>query len=162
LYDTIDRKPCAKEVRTMERFSHIVLYEVNPRNPNAAQTIVEQANRLLQPIITGSSMFHAALIPPSERAVGCNKFQVALNFIFESRNAYESYMVHLNHLKFVHFVLRGWMIEGSKAEDPEAEFISHILNASPDAEPVRWARNSTISETEVVWAGEAVHDACNR
>lgn len=141
------------------RFTHIVLYDVNPNNPEAAEMIIRTANRLLAPILTADSVFHAARIPPSERAVGGGKFQVALTFIFGSRASYDTYMTHPKHLEFVRFVLNGWMIEGSRAEDPGAEFIDHILNAGPDTPPVKWARNPAIPEEEVVWHGEEVYDA---
>ena len=144
---------------SMGRFAHIVLYTVNPNNPEAAEMIIRNANTLLAPILDGDSVLHVARIPSSERAVGGNKFQVALTFIFGSRALYNAYMKHPKHLEFVRFVLNGWMIEGSQAEDPGSEFIHHILNAGPDAPPVKWARNPAIAEKDVVWHGEEVYDA---
>ena len=81
-----------------------------------------------------------------------------LNCMFKNRWEYDFYMKDSAHLRFVHFVLRGWMIKGSTDEDPEAEFISHILIAGPDSPPIKWTRNPAIPEDEVVWAGEQVYD----
>lgn len=138
--------------------SHVVLYKTNPNNPNAIGQIVWEGQMLGRLIGRSGTRIHAARIPASERAVGSNDFQVMLNCMFKSRWYYESYMKDPSHLRFVRFVLRGWMIKGSTAEDPEAEFIDHILNAGPNSLPVEWERNHAIPEEEVVWAGEQVYD----
>ena len=145
------------------QWSHVVLYRTNPNNPQAAGRIIEEAYRLRETIFSGFSAdtfkLHAARIPPANRAVGDNDFQVMLTCMFKNRWYYEQYMKDSTHLRFVRFVLRGWMIKGSTAKDPQAEFIDYILNAGPDSPPIEWARNPAISENEVVWAGEKVYDA---
>jgi hypothetical protein len=140
--------------------SHVVLYITNPNNQTAAGKIVATAKELLGPIaLELGAVFHASIIPPPTRVVSGTIYQVVLNFIFPSESSYASYMVDARHMQFVRFVLRGWMLLGSKASNPEDEFINHILTASADAPLVEWARNAAISETEVVWAGELVVDS---
>jgi len=135
--------------------SHCVVYKAYAGNPNAAAKIVEVATRLLS-IIPGIHTFHAAKILNTGRAVGNSEYDVLLNIIFLDSAACEAYMSNMNHRKFVEFVLKGYMLEGSRSANPEQEFIEHILHGG---EPQAWVRNPAVSDDQVVWGGEVVFDA---
>ncbi len=136
---------------------HVVLYKTYPANPKAAAMIVDKACELLtHPVLPKLHHFFAGEVIDSSRAVGDNNYNVMLAMGFQFSWDYLHYMEHDQHKKFVRFVLRGWMLEGSQAADPEEEFISHILTGQTVQ---KWQRNSAIPDEEVVWGGEVVFDA---
>jgi len=135
---------------------HVVLYKAYPKNPKAAEMIISKAKELLSKIVLGST-FNAGWIINTGRAVGNNEYDIMLQLTFVWAADYHTYMSHPQHMDFVRFVLRGYMLKGSQAKDPEAEFIEYILRG--DA-PREWERNPTIPDSEVVWGGELVFDAC--
>jgi hypothetical protein len=135
--------------------SHVVLYKAYPGNPQAADSIINQAEILLRPI-PSVYKFHAGFTINTGRVVGNNSYDVMLNIHFLFELDYEHYMSHPLHMEFVRFVLRGYMLKDSQAEDPEAEFIEHILCGGAPRERVR---NPAILDSEVVWGDEIVFDA---
>lgn len=138
-------------------FSHVVLYKTNPRNSEAVNQIIDNANRYLA-TIPGIRFFSVAPRYGTGRAVSGYEYDVGMNFVFDSKETMEKYMKHPDHLEFVEFVLNGWMIEGSDrstVQDRKKEFIDYILNSS---EQRSWARDREVPESEVVWAGEQVFD----
>jgi hypothetical protein len=137
------------------RQSHVVLYRTDALNPKAADQIITEANRLLKNI-PGVCSFHAAKVLNTGRAVGENYYDVLLNVVFVSMASYMNYMSHPRHLEFVKFVLNGYMLAGSRAADPQEEFINHILRGG---EPRKWARNPVVPNNKVVWYDEIVVDA---
>ena len=141
-------------------FSHVVLYKVNPANPAAAEQIVRKASFLLGGIFTPRDWtFQAARISTPTRVVEQDEYQVVLNCIFARRGMYPQYMHHPRHIEFVKFVLRGWMLKGSSAPNPEEDLINHILFSRPVNPPIEWVRNPDTPDSEVVWADERVIDA---
>jgi len=139
------------------KFTHIVLYKANPGNPKAAGQIIAAANRYLKPIAKEThTAFNAGRASENDRAVMGYDFDVGLSFIFDSRDAEKEYQKDPRHMKYVRFVLNGWMLKGSKSNDPQAEFIDYILHAKP-GENRKHVRNPKIPDSQVVWVDEKVY-----
>ena len=81
-------------------FSHVVVLWTNPAHPDAANELVEGANRLLKDI-PGVQRFHAGKMVPSPRPVVEQSYQVALNLVFPDKPAMDAYQVHPRHVEFV-------------------------------------------------------------
>jgi hypothetical protein len=140
-------------------FSHVVFYKINPKNPNAVRQIIDNANKYLANI-PGILAFAVAPKYDSKRAVQGYNYDIALNFIFDSRDAMLSYMKHPNHMKFVEFVLNGWKLEdsdGLTVKQRKKEFIDYVLNAKPENKRT-WAIDPEVPDLERVWAGEQIYD----
>jgi len=138
-------------------FSHIVLYKTNPKNPEAVNQIIDNAQKYLA-TIQGIRSFSVAPRCNTGRAVSGYEHDVGMNFVFDSKDAMQEYMANPSHLEFVKFVLNGWMLDGSDkstSNDRKKEFIDHILNSSVQKD---WARDNEVPEKDVVWAGEQVFD----
>jgi hypothetical protein len=147
------------EGRVGNGFSHVVFYKTNPNNPDAVKQIIENANRYLANI-PGIRDFAVAPRYDSGRVVQGFDYNVALNFIFDSRAAMLTYMKHPDHMKFVEFVLNGWRLEDSDkltVNERKEEFMDYVLNAKPK-DKRNWAVDSEVPDSERVWAGEQVYD----
>src|SRR5213082_2563977 len=81
-------------------FSHVVIFWTDPKNPKAADELIEGANKYLQPI-PGVLHYHIGRMVPSHRPVVDQSYQVALNLVFPDKQAQDDYQVHPWHLKFV-------------------------------------------------------------
>jgi len=86
-------------------FSHIVVFWTDPSQPNAADELIAGANQYLK-AIPGVLHFHAGKMSPSPRAVVDQSYQVALNLIFPSKAAEQSYQLHPRHIEFVEKVFK--------------------------------------------------------
>lgn len=86
-------------------FSHIVIFWTKPEQPNAADELVAGANQYLKHI-PGVLQFHVGKMSPSPRAVVDQSYQVALNLIFPSKAAEQTYQVHPQHIEFVENVFK--------------------------------------------------------
>ena len=86
-------------------FSHIVVFWTDPANPNAADELLTSANQLLKKI-PGVTQFHAGKMTPSHRPVVEQSYQMALNLIFTSKQAEQSYQTHPQHVEFVEKFVR--------------------------------------------------------
>jgi hypothetical protein len=148
-----------------EKLSHVVLYQTNPNNPHAADMIIENAERRLAHI-PGISEYCFNKRYDNGRAVRGFHFDVGLNFIFKAQGDKDAvevcteYMHNPEHLKFVDFVLDGWMLEGTQATDRRSrkqEFIDNVLYAPPEKKG-KWVRDPEAPENEIVWACEQVYD----
>ena len=135
--------------------SHVVCYRAYEPNKNAASRIIAEANRLLSHV-PGLHAFHTSRIRNVGRVVEGQAPGVMLNIIFKSTTDYDDYMKNPKHLEFAKFMLHGYMLEGSVAEDLEQEFIDHVLAGK---ERRTWVRNSAVPDDEVVWDGEVTTDA---
>jgi hypothetical protein len=87
------------------RFSHIVIFWVDPANPKAADELIEGAERYLRPIPHIGS-FHVGKMVPSNRPVVDQSYQVGLNVTFPSKQAQDDYQVHPLHVEFVEKVFK--------------------------------------------------------
>jgi len=86
-------------------FSHVVVFWTDPANPKAADELIAGAKKLLAPI-PGITHFHVGKMAPSPRAVVDQSYQVALNVVFNSKQAQDDYQVHPLHLEFVEKVFK--------------------------------------------------------
>ena len=86
-------------------FSHVVIFWTDPKNPKAADELIEGANKYLKPI-PGILTYHVGKMVPSHRPVVEQTYQVGLNVIFASKQAQDDYQVHPLHIDFVEKVLK--------------------------------------------------------
>ena len=138
-------------ISNMTKITQVVLYMLNTQNPKAEREFLKKAKELLGNIPGVQLTIGKAR--PSDRTVAISNGLHMKMTTFDSKEAMEKYFAHPNLKKWCQFVLRGWMLEGSKAKDPESEFITQILSG---AQNHKWTRNLKIPESEVVWAGEKI------
>lgn len=81
-------------------FSHVVIFWTDPAKPEAADALIAGANKFLKPI-PGLNHFHIGKMVGSTRPVVDQTYQVALNTVFDSKQAQDDYQVHPQHLEFV-------------------------------------------------------------
>ncbi len=81
-------------------FSHVVIFWTDPAQPKAADELIVGAQKYLQPI-PGLKFFHIGKMVGSERPVVEQSYQVALNTVFENKQAQDDYQVHPLHLEFI-------------------------------------------------------------
>jgi len=86
-------------------FSHVVIFWTDPDNPNAADQLIEGANRFLKPI-PGVLHFHVGKMVESHRPVVDQSYQVALNLVFPNKKAQDDYQAHPLHVQFVEGVFK--------------------------------------------------------
>lgn len=86
-------------------FSHVVIFWTKPEIPNAAAGLLAGAEKYLRPI-PGVLTFHVGSMVTSPRPVVEQSYQVALNLIFESKQAQDDYQVHPLHVEFVEKVFQ--------------------------------------------------------
>jgi len=144
----------------LQGFTHLVLYQTNPDNPNAVQQIRDNATTYLASI-PGVKHFHAGPKHDNGRAVGVGfDYDVAFSVTLGSRNDLSTYMEHPDHLKFVQFVLKGWKLANTTettVERRRAEFIDNVLHASPQKKR-EWSIDQEVPTLERVWKAEQVYD----
>jgi len=131
--------------------TQIVLYNVNPKNPKAAEMIVAKAKETLGWIPNTTVTVGQAI--DSSRAVASSNGKVVKITTWPDETARQAYMRHPLLRKWCEFVLKGWMLEDSQQSDVVTEFIDHILFGQQKRNRVR---NPEIPEEEVVWAGEEI------
>lgn len=81
-------------------FSHVVIFWTKPDQPNAAEALIAGAEKYLKPI-PGALSCHIGRMVPSHRPVVEQSYQVALNLVFQDKQAQDDYQVHPLHLEFV-------------------------------------------------------------
>ena len=86
-------------------FSHVVIFWTDPAQPNATEELIAGANHYLKPI-PGFLSFHVGKMVGSHRPVVDQSYQVALNFVFPSKQAQDDYQVHPLHVEFVEKVFK--------------------------------------------------------
>ena len=86
-------------------FSHVVIFWTDPANPKAADELIAGAKKFLAPL-PGIVHFHVGNMAPSNRPVVDQSYQVALNVVFDSKQAQDNYQVHPLHLEFVEKVFK--------------------------------------------------------
>ncbi|MHC5112675.1 MAG: Dabb family protein, partial [Planctomycetota bacterium] len=82
----------------LRMFSHIVIFWTDPAQPNAADELIEGANRYLKEI-PGLQHFHVGRMVGSERPVVDQTYQVALNTVFANKQGHDDYQVHPQHIE---------------------------------------------------------------
>jgi|ERR1041385_1957277 hypothetical protein len=86
-------------------FSHVVIFWTDPKNPKAADELIEGANKYLKPI-PGVANYHIGRMVASHRPVVDQSYQVALNLVFPDKKAQDDYQVHPSHVEFVEKVFK--------------------------------------------------------
>jgi hypothetical protein len=86
-------------------FSHVVILWTDPKQPKAADELVEGANKFLKPI-PGVIEMYAGKMVGSHRPVVDQTYQVGLNILFKDKKTQDDYQVHPEHMKFVEIVKR--------------------------------------------------------
>lgn len=81
-------------------FSHVVIFWTDPNKPQSTEDLLAGANKYLKPI-PGVLHFHIGKMVKSHRPVVDQSYQVALNLVFDSKQAQDDYQVHPLHLEFV-------------------------------------------------------------
>jgi hypothetical protein len=80
---------------------HMVYFTLKDRSPAAVEKVVEACRKHL----TGhpGTLFFAAgtVVPDLKRPVNQLDFDVALQLIFESREAHDAYQQHPRHIQFI-------------------------------------------------------------
>jgi Stress responsive A/B Barrel Domain len=87
---------------------HMVYFTLKDKSPAAIEKMVEACKKYL----TGhpGTVFFAAgtLVPDLTRPVNQLDFDVALQIIFDSREAHDAYQVHPRHVQFIEENKPGW------------------------------------------------------
>ena len=86
-------------------FSHVVIFWTDPADRKAADELIAGAKKYLAPL-PGIIHFHVGTMAPSQRPVVDQSYQVALNVVFDSKQAQDDYQVHPLHLEFVEKVFK--------------------------------------------------------
>jgi hypothetical protein len=86
-------------------FSHVVIFWTDPANPKATDELIAGARKYLAPL-PGMVHFHVGKMAPSHRPVVDQSYQVALNVVFDSKQAQDDYQVHPLHREFVEKVFK--------------------------------------------------------
>jgi len=86
-------------------FSHVVIFWTDPAQPDAAEELIEGANRYLRGI-PGIQHFHVGRMASSDRPVVDQTYQVALNTVFATKADQDAYQVHPGHIEFVENVFK--------------------------------------------------------
>lgn len=86
-------------------FSHVVIFWADPANPKAADELLAGAKKYLAPI-PGVRSFHVGRMVPSHRPVVDQSYQVALNLVFDTKQAQDEYQLHPLHIEFVEKVFK--------------------------------------------------------
>jgi hypothetical protein len=86
-------------------FSHVVIFWTDPNDPQSADKLMAGAEQYLRPI-PGVKVFHIGRMVKSHRPVVEQSYQVALNLVFENKQAQDEYQVHPMHVEFVEKVFK--------------------------------------------------------
>ena len=86
-------------------FSHVVIFWTDPKNPKAADELIEGANRYLK-VIPGILHYHIGRMATSHRPVVDQTYQVALNLAFADKKTQDDYQIHPSHVDFVEKVFK--------------------------------------------------------
>ena len=86
-------------------FSHVVIFWTDPKKPQAADDLLAGARKYLKQA-PGILHFHVGRMAPSHRPVVDQSYQVALNVVFEDKQAQDDYQNHPAHLEFVEKVFK--------------------------------------------------------
>jgi Stress responsive A/B Barrel Domain len=81
-------------------FSHVVIFWTDPGKPDAPGEVIAAAEKYLASI-PGIVNFHVGRMATSHRDVVDQTYQVALNIVFQSKQAQDEYQGHPQHLEFV-------------------------------------------------------------
>jgi len=87
---------------------HMVYFTLKDKSPPAVEQMVEACNKYLKGH-PGTVFFAAGtLVPDLTRPVNQLDFDVALQIVFDSREAHDAYQVHPRHVQFIEENKSGW------------------------------------------------------
>jgi hypothetical protein len=86
-------------------FSHVVIFWTDPAVQDAPDKLLAGANQYLKGV-PGITFFHVGKMAASHRSVVDQSYQVALNVVFQSKQAQDAYQEHPLHLEFVEKVFK--------------------------------------------------------
>jgi hypothetical protein len=86
-------------------FSHLVIFWTKAEEPGAADALLAGGEKYLKPI-PGVKSFHMGRMVQSHRPVVDQSYQVALNLVFDTKEAQDEYQVHPMHQEFVEKVFK--------------------------------------------------------
>jgi hypothetical protein len=87
---------------------HMVYFTLKDRSPAAVDAMVAACRKYLTGH-TGTTFFAVGtLVPDLKRPVNQTDFDVALQVVFESREAHDAYQVHSRHLQFIEENKANW------------------------------------------------------
>ena len=86
-------------------FSHVVIFWAKSEPEDAAEQLLAGAKKYLGDI-PGLVKFHVGKMVPSERPVVDQSYQIALNTVFETKQAQDAYQVHPQHIEFIEKVFK--------------------------------------------------------
>jgi len=82
-----------------------VIFWTDPDDPRSADKLIAGAEQYLKPI-PGVKSFHIGRMVKSQRPVVDQTYQVALNLVFENKQAQDDYQLHPMHVEFVEKVFK--------------------------------------------------------
>ena len=86
-------------------FSHVVIFWTKPEVPGSTDALIAGGEKYLKPI-PGVRTFHMGRMVGSHRPVVDQTYQVALNLVFDTKQAQDDYQVHPLHVEFVEKVFK--------------------------------------------------------
>jgi hypothetical protein len=86
-------------------FSHVVIFWTDAAIQDAPDRLLAGIQQYLKPI-PGAIFFHTGKMAGSHRPVVDQTYQVALNVVFESKQAQDAYQIHPLHLEFLEKVFK--------------------------------------------------------
>jgi Stress responsive A/B Barrel Domain len=87
---------------------HMVYFTLKDKSPAAVENMVAACNKYLKGH-PGTVFFAAGtLVPDLTRPVNQLDFDVALQIVFDSREAHDAYQVHPRHVQFIEENKPGW------------------------------------------------------
>ncbi len=81
-------------------FSHMVYFSLKDRSPEACERLVAACRTYLSDH-PGTVLFAAGTLADTTREVNDRDFDVALNVVFENREAHDKYQVAERHQQFI-------------------------------------------------------------
>ena len=91
----------AANVKTGPMLAHMVYFTLKDRSPAATQRLVEACHQYLSGHPHEVHFSVGTLVPDLKREVNDQEFDVALNVVFQNRQAHDDYQTDPRHLKFI-------------------------------------------------------------
>ncbi len=88
-------------------FSHMVYFSLKDNSSEACQTLVQACEKYLSGH-DGTVYFSVGQRADADRDVNDKEFDVALNLVFESREAHDKYQVAPRHDEFIEGQKQNW------------------------------------------------------
>lgn len=92
---------------TTQHFSHMVYFTLKDNSASAQQALVQACQEYLSDH-EGTVYFSAGVRAQADRPVNDQEFDVALNLVFESREAHDRYQDAPRHHEFIEKNKEGW------------------------------------------------------